>query len=333
MRKLCRFSRSRFKWRSELADLHPSVTRFREKLGVSYREIAELEHKVHQDTKAFQSIQRAIDVFGPLVRSQPEQPSFHADLGLSWNYQGILYDDARNNAEATRSFQNAVLEQRAAIRVTKSPDDYKVNLANHLDNLGEQYVDLGRPTEGLPHYEEALRAAPRLVQAHPEKWYTDELVKALIVLGNINRHLGEAASARELFAEARTALAKRLALTPGDRDLEIRLAAALDSEAAALEDLLQPETARPLLEQAAERLRKVCGSGAPEAVLALARERLSETLWDLARVLRDLEPPLDSEPVTKERIDLWKARPPEELVELALKHLNQATVIGFGKPT
>ena len=61
------------------------------------------------------------------------------------------------------------------------------------------------------------------------------------------------------------------------------------------------------------------------------RERLSETLWDLARVLRDLDPPLDAEHVNAERNDLWKSRPPEELIELALKHLSQATVIGYGK--
>jgi hypothetical protein len=152
-----------------------------------------------------------------------------------------------------------------------------------------------------------------------------------LVVGGIERHLGEPAAARELFAEARTALAKRFSTTPDDRNLEIQLATALDNEATALAELAQPETAMPLLEEAATRLRKLVRKVAPDHDLATARERLSETLWDLARVLRDLDPPLDAEHVSAERSDLWKSRPPDELVDLALKHLSQATVIGYGK--
>ena len=46
------FFEEAIKYRADLADMHPSVTQFREKLGVSYREIAELEHEAHQDAKA-----------------------------------------------------------------------------------------------------------------------------------------------------------------------------------------------------------------------------------------------------------------------------------------
>ena len=91
----------------------------------------------------------------------------------------------------------------------------------------------------------------------------------LEVLGNIERHLGESASARELYGEARTALAKRLSSTQGDRNLEIGVAAALCGEAAALADLGQPESARSLLEQAAARLKKLKASGRSEPELAL----------------------------------------------------------------
>ena len=52
LEKALPFFEEALKYRSDLADLHPSVTRFRAKLGVSYREIAELEHEVHQNSKA-----------------------------------------------------------------------------------------------------------------------------------------------------------------------------------------------------------------------------------------------------------------------------------------
>ena len=82
LEKALPFFEEALKYRSDLADLHPSVIRFREKLGVSYREIAELEHEVHRDDKAIESIQRAIDMFTDLVRSQPENGNFSRRSGL-----------------------------------------------------------------------------------------------------------------------------------------------------------------------------------------------------------------------------------------------------------
>ena len=69
--------------------MHPSVTKFREKLGMSYREIAGLEHQAGQDDKAISSIKRAIDVYADLVRSQPEAAGFQNSLAWCWDDLGI----------------------------------------------------------------------------------------------------------------------------------------------------------------------------------------------------------------------------------------------------
>ena len=45
LEKALKYFEEALNYRSDLVDLHPSVTRFRVKLGVSYREIAELEHE------------------------------------------------------------------------------------------------------------------------------------------------------------------------------------------------------------------------------------------------------------------------------------------------
>ena len=71
------------------------------------------------------------------------------------------------------------------------PTSTKAISANHLDNLGEQYIDLGRMAEGLPYYERALRINRELSKAHPEsRFHAVELVKRLVALGNIRRHAG-----------------------------------------------------------------------------------------------------------------------------------------------
>ena len=135
---------------------------------------------------------RRIDIFAALVRFQPDSASYQGDLGRSWNYIGIIRDDERNHDQAIRAFKNAVREQETAVRKTDSADLYRWYLANHLENLGEQYLDLGRPAEGLPYYNDALKIRRELSQANPEKrQYALDLVNALVASGNIERHLGK----------------------------------------------------------------------------------------------------------------------------------------------
>jgi serine/threonine protein kinase/tetratricopeptide (TPR) repeat protein len=326
------FFEASIKYQKDLADLHPSVTKFREKLGISYREIAELEHQAHQDDKEISSIKMAIDVYADLVRSQPEAAGFQNILAWCWDDLGIRFDEVRNHTEAMVAFDRAVNEQRAAIAKPKSADGSKLNLCYYLDNLGEQSIDLGRPEEGLPSYQQAIQMRRDLRRAHPlDRLYTIELVRALGALGNIRRHMGEAEPARRSFAEARKTLAEALKSTPGDPALQVELAVALANEAALLADSGQAEKAKPLLEDAVARFRRAANRTAPAGELALDRERRSETLWNLRRVSRDLKLHLDADRSDAERTDLWKTRVPDELVELAIKHLNQATLIGHGK--
>ncbi len=320
------------KYRADLADQHPSVTKYRAKLAVSYKEIADLEHGAHQDDKAIASIKKAIEVYTDLVRSQPETVSFQDDLAWCWDELGVRLDEARNNAEAMQAFDRAVAMERAAIKKTKSADAYNLRLCYYLDNLGEQSVDLGRPAEGLRHYEEAIRIRRELSRTNRgNRQYLIELVQALVALGNIERHMGDAEAALRFFADARKALEAALTATPGDPALEFQLAVAFAHEADSLADRAQAEQAKTLLQDAASRFRKLASRAAPADEPLLEREKRSETLWNLGRVLRDLKLPAEADRVDGERVDLWKAQPIEELVDLALKHLTRATLVGYGK--
>ena len=62
-----------------------------------------------------------------------------------------------------------------------------------------------------------------------------------------------------------------------------------------------------------------------------AREWLSESLWELARVLRALQKPAEADRRDAERTALWKNRPPGELAALALRQSSRAALIGYGK--
>jgi serine/threonine protein kinase len=359
LEKALPFFEESLKYRSELADQHASVTRFREKLGFSCREIGELQHQAGHDDKAIASTRRSIDIFSQLVRTQPETASFHSALALGWNDLGILEDERRNNSTAIRHFDRAIREQRLAMDKNPSAVGYKQFLCNHLDNLGEQYVDLGKPDEGLPKYQEEIRILRELSQAEPENQNTAiDLVKAIFTLGTIKRHLGDSSAAEQMFADARTILEQSLKAKTEDNALKLQLAVALDKEADAMADQAQTGKAKELLERAAAIFREVAGSAAPGDDLVLERawrgetlfnfrdlagraapgrdvvlERAwrSETLWDLGRVLRDLKLVVDAEKIEAERLELWKPGSADELVALANLHLSEATLIEFGK--
>jgi tetratricopeptide (TPR) repeat protein len=318
--------------RVALAEQHPSVTQFQMKLGVSHREIADLWHQAHQDAKALQSIQNSVEIYANLVRSQPDQASFHGELGLSWNFVGLIHDEARRNPEAIPAFEHAVREQEIAIDKARDADAYQVALCYYLDNLGEQYVDLGRETEGLPHYHRALRISRELRAAHPEsRDHAVELVKRLVALGSLHRHEGAPVVAQGLFLEARSIVDHFLVLSPGDATLRTWLCMLLDNEANTMTDQDQPERARPLLDRAVALFRPGPPHPPSAAELALEREARSEALWDLARVLRALELSKEASRMDAERIGVWTDCSPDDLVTLALKETNRAVLIGYGK--
>jgi serine/threonine-protein kinase len=315
--------------RSALAAAHPSVTKFQEKLGTSYSEAADIQHKAGQNAKAISSIQKSIEILEKLVQSQPEQASHHGALGRSWNVLGYIHDELRDNHQAIPALKKAVAEQEIADKLSPDDNDYKIQLCNHLDNLGEQYVDLGRVEGAAEYYTRAINIREQLLAAHSEKRdYLIDLSEALATYGNIQRHAGDFDGARQLFGKAVTLLESGAAKAPEDDGLQGRLGAALVREAATLADLDQPEAALPLLRRAVEILATPSAS---DAETALRREWQSEALWEFARVLRQLKNGSEAERVDAERTSLWKNRPPAELVSLALKQAGRASVIGYGK--
>ncbi len=319
-------------YRIALAEQHPSVTRFQEKLGISHREIAEVEHEIHQDANALQSIQKSVAIHEELVRAQPEEARFHSELALSFNFLGIMHDEARRSVDAIGSFERAVKEQEIAIAKAADADSYKLALCYYLDNVGQQNAYQGSVTTGLPYHERALEINRKLSTAHADQRdFVIELARRLVALGTLRRHMGDSQSARPLFAEAKSTVERSFGPSPGDVATRTALADALDNEANTFADLGQATLARPLLERAATLCRQESQPGAASRELASAREVRSEVLWDLARVLRALSLPAEASRADTERDGLWPAALPDELVALCLKETSRAVMIGYGK--
>ncbi len=322
------FGRS-LEYRSMLADAHPSVTQFQEHMGKNLAEIAVLEHEARQDEKALASIKRSIAILEKLVQAQPDQPRYQHDLGRSWNIQGYFLDEARQNEPAILAFDRAIAEQSKAVAASPDVDLYKTELCSQLDNLGEQYVDLGKVGEALPHYRREITILKELLAGRPRSQaYALSVAEALSKLGNIQRHAGDSAAARELFFDARSLLDDTSARAPGNDLVQVRLGAALIREACALADLREPEKARPMLERAVKTLS---GSMSPSTEETARRAWHNDALWELARILRVLKNEPEAEKVDAARVALWRDQPPEDLATLALQQTSQAALIGYGK--
>jgi serine/threonine-protein kinase len=315
--------------RAALTAANPSVMQFWEKLGRAYSEVADVQHKARQDDKAFASIEKSIEILAKLVDAHPGKASHHGALGRSLNVLGYLHDERRDNAKAIPELKKAVDQQQRAIDLSPDTNDYKSDLCNHLDNLGEQYVDLGQAELAAPYYSREIKIRHDLHAAHPGKRdYLLDLVDALLGYGIIQRHSGDSSGAQRTFRDAVTVLQPAADAAAGDEDIRSRLGYALTREAAALADLHQPARAVPLLRRAVEICSAPSGPGADTALL---RDRQSEALWELARVLRMSANSPEADQVDAQRVALWRGRPPAELVELALKLTSRAATIGYGK--
>jgi serine/threonine-protein kinase len=316
-------------YQSALAETHSSVTTFRADLGTSYRALAGLQHDVGQDDKARASVQRALAIFEPLVHTHPDHAGYRAALARSWNTSGYLYDEAHDNPKAIPEFKRAVVEQERAIAASKDVNEYKASLSTYLENLGEQYIDQGQVDEGLEHYQKALELREKLHLVHPgTPEYTVNLAQARSTIGEIQRQAGLGSAARMSFTRARELLQHVPAAQAGTASISTQLGMVLTREAVALAEEQKPEDALPLLAQALQVLRPL-GSGPGSSLQE--RERLSEALWQLARIERIVGKSADVPRIEAQRLALWKGRPAEELADLALKEAGRAALIGYGR--
>jgi hypothetical protein len=195
--------------------------------------------------------------------------------------------------------------------------------------LGEQYLDLGQAADALPDYGNVIRIRRELADAHPaNRDAALDLFKAISKLGTVQRLAGQSAAAQNSFALARRVLEQVKAGAPVDNDTLGWTAATFTQEAAAMAGQGKTEGAKALLERAAEILSPRVTPSSPDAT---ERECLTETLWELARILRTLKRGPEADQIDARRVALWKGRPPGELVDLALKQVERAALVGYGK--
>jgi tetratricopeptide (TPR) repeat protein len=188
-------------------------------------------------------------------------------------------------------------------------------------------MDLGRPKQGLPLYESAAEIGGTVAAAHPhDRGRTLALADDLEKLAAVRRSAGLAEAAQQSYAEAVAAL-DRFPAESTDPEAEVRRGVLLMGQGLAAADRGLLAEAEGLLRQAAEVLRPhVAGATTDKR----PRRRLSEALWEHARLLRATGA-AGADLVDAERRALWDDRQAGELADLAMEEAAEAGRIGYGR--
>ena len=132
-------------------------------------------------------------------------------------------------------------------------------------------------------------------------------------------------SAAESFDKARALLQPLTAIDP---TLESQLGAILTRQAAALAEQKKTIESLALLQKAVDKLSQLVAAAPKDDE---ARERLSESLWELARLSRAAGETEKAKNTDQQREDLWKTQAPAKLAKLALSLTRRGLLIGYGK--
>ncbi len=292
-----------------------SANSFQENLAASVAEISVLQIQSGRVEQGFASIRRSIDFFERLVAVQPDKPRYHGQLGRSLNILGYLYDEAlQDNVRALPVFERARDEVERGVAGVPDSDLYKFELIEILQNLGEQYADMGTPDAGLQHYRRAVLIRRQLMAARPlDRDRNLALADQLALLATVERHAGHSDEAARSYAEA-VAVLEPLASEAAGADVQLRRGTFLMGAGLATADQGRTAEALQLLRRAVEILTPF-GSSAKDD--PKPRWRLTEALWETARLLRLTGKSDEADRLDAERLALWKDRPPSELAGLA----------------
>jgi eukaryotic-like serine/threonine-protein kinase len=312
-------------YRLALAEAHPSVNDYREKLAVNLVEVSRFRHEFGRTEQAIDAARKSIEILDDLIASQPDRPRYRAELAKALNFLGYFLDERRDNTGALPVFRRALLEQERLVQSSPENDVYKDYEVTILENLGEQSADLGRAEEGLPHFRRAVEVRRELLGRHPgDRKSTLDLADQFATMAKFQRHGGDSAAAEQSYAGAVAALEP---LAEGDAEVQLRRGTFRMGQGRAAADRGMDAEALVSLDRAVEILTPL---GAAAGVDPRPRQRLTEALWETARILRRSGRIDRADLLDAERRALWEGRPPGELVALAIEETTEAATVGYG---
>jgi serine/threonine-protein kinase len=192
-----------------LAQVHPTVPEYRQKLAGSHNNLGLLLNETGRRAEAEAEYRQALALLAQLAADFPSVPQHRQALaGSHSNLGSLLAGLGKRSAEAEHR-QALALEAQLAADFPTVPE-YRRRLAASHNNLGTLLADLGKRAEAEAEYRQALAFLAQLAADFPSvPEYRQDLARSHANLGLLLVDLGKRAEAE---AEYRQALALRAQL-------------------------------------------------------------------------------------------------------------------------
>jgi tetratricopeptide (TPR) repeat protein len=255
--------------------------------------------------------ERALQHFGGLLASHPDDPTYHSRTGAARNDLALLLISQSGSLERARTLaERAIADQEAALRVDPGNATYRRFLGNHHDVLARVLNRLPGDSEWSAiewHWRRAEELYEALLADRPDDVALRSIAGTVASdLGDVLRVQGDYPAAREAYKKAITAYEPLVRARPAVLEYRSRLGGMLNNLGLVLHG-------QGRYEAAVERFREAIGhqrtvfERAPGS--SQYRQFLSNHYSGLGTSLRAMGRIGEAVEATRERTKLWPGEP------------------------
>ncbi|MBI3863038.1 MAG: protein kinase [Planctomycetia bacterium] len=225
--------------------------------GLALLRLGALNDSLGRRDKAVQNFQQARDIFGELIRAEPNRYENHAGLADAHRFLGKLHRSAGQTNEGELAFRTAItlgMEQ-----LERAPHEWSLvrAVAAARQELGILYFDTRRADEAAREYKLASEGYRLLVERYPkERSYRQDLAAVLMDLGVLYVQRAQHDLAEVPYLEALRLNEELVESHPGDPEYAAGLATTWQS-LGILRVRSAPNEARDALQRAFDTFRRL----------------------------------------------------------------------------
>jgi eukaryotic-like serine/threonine-protein kinase len=146
-----------------------------QRLANAHTIVANASRRTGKMNEAKVSHNAAIKIRSDLVKADPNNTGFKADLAVSWTRLGDVFSDLRDYPAALDAEQQSIALSQQIIAIDSANANWLITIAWSYSNMGNYLERLGRRAEARAAYQGALSVRETLAKINPENksWAND----------------------------------------------------------------------------------------------------------------------------------------------------------------
>ena len=199
----------------------------RSEVGMAYCRVAEIQHKLGQDTQAEVAHGLAVDQLEGLATEFPGSPAYRLELARNLYSQGTFLRDGDRIEEALTVLQRALSLQEKLVSEHPNSSDSRRDLARSHSALGTGWGKTGNALKAEEAFDRAIRLQEELAAEYPAKPdYQRDLGRFLSNRATMHSRAGRFQEAETTYRQVIAIERKLVEDYPAERDDQRILTAA-----------------------------------------------------------------------------------------------------------